>query len=664
MCRAPASPLARVAALLVALVAAVASATGAGTAHVGAAPSGQSAAYIPIDPLRVIDTRGPGGTTLGAGETLAVAPVIGDVAAAAGVTVDEVEAVAINLVVVDTRGGGYTTAWATGEPQPNVSSINNVTSGETVANLVIVPLGVDDTISVFSHAGADIVIDVQGVFRRATERREGRYVGVRPTRVLDTRIEPPGAIPPGGTIDVELGDAVPASASAVVLNVAATDTLGGGYATVWASGRPRPDPAANLNFPTAGYQVANSVITGIGDGKVSIYSSVGNHVVVDVVGYVTGATASLDDAGLFVPISPHRFWDSRPDETPFGTSPIAAGTEVLLPIAGSGGVPAATARAITMNLTMTQTAGGGYLEVFPGGTTRPQPYASVNATFAGQDVGNHAVSGLDQGAISLYSSGGTHAVVDVTGYFLDGLPPAVVPAPPPDDDYDYLIRVSTDSEHSPTAPYERDGVRYLGWNPCDPITYAVHSIHATQADVDTLDEAVRLVENASGFDFQYVGEATGSLDTGTGVEAPAGAMVVIGLSTSQFTPVLAGGVVGVGGVGAGSGENVELGGDGKSYVVRGGFAIADLDDLDPGDELLATLIHELGHTLGLAHVDPDDEVMYRFLPVPPSVPLTAYGTGDENGLYSVGQPQCAGSGALRREGGAPTGETVVAIVAD
>ena len=57
------------------------------------------------------------------------------------------------------------------------------------------------------------------------------------------------------------------------------------------------------------------------------------------------------------------------------------------------------------NLTMTQTAGAGFLEGYPNGSPRPVPYASVNAVKANQDVGNHAVIGLGFGAslISIFA---------------------------------------------------------------------------------------------------------------------------------------------------------------------------------------------------------------------------------------------------------------------
>ena len=63
---------------------------------------------------------------------------------------------------------------------------------------------------------------------------------------------------------------------------------------------------------------------------------------------------------------------------------------------------------------------------------------------------------------------------------------------------------------------------------------------------------------------------------------------------------------------------------------------------------------------------PDDrgEIMRPFLDS--GNPQTTLGDGDKNGLFTISQPQCAGSGgALQREGGGtPTGERVNIWIAD
>jgi hypothetical protein len=79
---------------------------------------------------------------------------------------------------------------------------------------------------------------------------------------------------------------VPASATAVVLNVTATESTAAGFVTAWPAGGPRP-LASTLNF-APGDNVANLVMVGLGPGgTLSLFQFGGStHVVADVVGYI------------------------------------------------------------------------------------------------------------------------------------------------------------------------------------------------------------------------------------------------------------------------------------------------------------------------------------------------------------------------------------------
>ncbi|NND76025.1 MAG: hypothetical protein HKN44_13565, partial [Ilumatobacter sp.] len=262
------------------------------------------------------------------------------------------------------------------------------------------------------------------------------------------------------------------------------------------------------------------------------------------------------------------------------------------------------------------------------------------------------------GNVCFYTITTAHLIIDINGVTDTGITPIPnertdtrgVPKPPPSSDFTYLYESS-----QPEAPYTLGGKRYLGWDPCSPITYAVNNkAGATPAQRAVLDQAILGVEQATGFDFQYVGEATGSLATSSiDANTPNGqAEAVFGFSNATFTPILGGSVIGIGGAGSGSGNNVELL-RGKLYIVKGGYAIADLDDVLTNDELLGTMLHEIAHMVGLDHVSVQTEIMWDTLPNPP---LTAFGVGDRNGLYNIGQPQCtAGFGGLTQAPrGAPT----------
>ena len=150
--------------------------------QVSANSIGVATRYVPISPIRVLDTRtDPGRRRLGAGRSLSLAPVTQAVAAATGVAPGAVQAVVLNLTMVDVDGAGYASIWPTGSPMPTVSSANTDLADQTVANMVTVPLGVDGFISIFSSIGADYIVDVQGVYEGRDQRLGRPFRAAHPT---------------------------------------------------------------------------------------------------------------------------------------------------------------------------------------------------------------------------------------------------------------------------------------------------------------------------------------------------------------------------------------------------------------------------------------------------------------------------------------------------
>src|SRR5215216_4085706 len=96
----------------------------------------------------------------------------------------------------------------------------------------------------------------------------------------------PSALQANGQIELQVGGVagVPGDASAVVLNVTATNTSAPGFLTVFPCGQQRP-LASNVNY-VANQSIPNLVIAKLGvGGKVCIYSMVTTDVVADVAGY-------------------------------------------------------------------------------------------------------------------------------------------------------------------------------------------------------------------------------------------------------------------------------------------------------------------------------------------------------------------------------------------
>jgi hypothetical protein len=204
---------------------------------------------------------------------------------------------------------------------------------------------------------------------------------------------------------------VPATGvSAVVLNVTATNATASSYLTVFPTGTTRPT-ASNLNF-LAGQTVPNRVVVKLGTlGKVTIYNLTGNtDAVADVGGWFTDATSTAGGS-VFVGITPGRILDTRS-----GGAPIGPNGTLAVPVGGAGVVPS-TAKAVVMNVTVTNTTASSYLTVWPDLVARPT--ASDLNWAAGQTVPNLVIVQLgSNGSIDLYNlQGNTDVVLDVVGWY-------------------------------------------------------------------------------------------------------------------------------------------------------------------------------------------------------------------------------------------------------
>jgi hypothetical protein len=254
---------------------------------VGYYRAGAGSGFTPLTPTRVIDSRrdgrvGPFGTPWGAGTTRDVR-----LAGVAGVPANA-QAVVLNATATNTTSVSFLTVWPAGRPRPHASSLNWQT-GWSIPNAVTVELGAGGSISAFNNAGAtDIVLDVVGYFTASGGKA---YHPVSPARVQDSR---PGG-PVTGAYDtpwtgglardvmVTKGK-VPTYATAVVLNVTATNTTAGSHLTVWPSGTARP-VASSVDWQS-GWTIPNAVTTPVGvGGKVGVYNHAG---AVDVVADLGG----------------------------------------------------------------------------------------------------------------------------------------------------------------------------------------------------------------------------------------------------------------------------------------------------------------------------------------------------------------------------------------
>lgn len=372
-------------------------------------------------PFRLADTRAAAGTYALdgpsiAGGSSAVVPVRGQ----DGVPADATAAV-LNVTATNPTRSGFLTAYPGGTAVPATSNLNFV-AGQTVANLVTVPVGADGTVGIYNLAGStDVVVDLEGYFAPGAGTT-GLYNALVPARVTDTRpgsgqVNAGNTPGPGGNILVPvrgLAGVPPTGVSAVVLNVTAANASAATYLTAFPGTTPLPT-ASNLNV-LPGQVVPNRAIVAVGgDGMVDIHNLAGStDVVVDVTGWFTDGSDPSSTGARFTPLAPTRIADTRAGSGLGAT--LGAGATRSLSVSSLLGLPAGSV-AVAANVTATDASKPAYLTVYPSSASRPM--ASDLNWVAGQQVPNLTVAtlGPDGGLDVFNMAGSVDVIVDVFGYW-------------------------------------------------------------------------------------------------------------------------------------------------------------------------------------------------------------------------------------------------------
>lgn len=384
--------------------------------------------YVALDaPTRFLDTRpespvGPdsltGQTWAGEIRHLPIAGVGGVPATATSV--------AVNLTTVRPDRRSYVQALPIWQSTlGGYSNLNADAAGQNRANFGIVPIADDGSIALYSTAAGHLVVDVLGWFEPfADPTAAGRFVALDAAqRVLDTRTGS-GPVPSGTTVTVPSPGGLPlAEVSALVVTVTAVRPSAVGWLQALPTGRPELVGTTSTVNTSPGNTAASIAIVSIAGGGVAVHAEFGtggsSHVLVDVIGYMTGSEATPSGAGRFVPIRPTRAFDSRPS----GTRLVDAQTVVVDAAAPGIGVPT-DATAVMWNLTAVNPTRRGYASGWA--TDEAQPATSVlNWSYAGEVRAAAAVTGVSSGRTSLRvdDEGAlptgelTHLLADVFGYF-------------------------------------------------------------------------------------------------------------------------------------------------------------------------------------------------------------------------------------------------------
>jgi hypothetical protein len=177
------------------------------------------------------------------------------------------------------------------------------------------------------------------------------------------------------------------------------------------------------------------------------------------------------------------------------------------------------------------------------------------------------------------------------------------------------------------------------WNPCEPIRYVVNPDSAPPGSIEDVHEAVERTSHATGISFVYDGltdevpraEREGYQPARYGDRwAP----VLIAWVNPSRTDIA---FTSQGHEAAAVASPIEPRGD--RIFVSGWIAMSEQDLNPPGfgrpGDQGPVLLHELGHVMGLNHVQAPDEVME-----PSGGYVTDFGRGDLEGLHQLGAGGC------------------------
>lgn len=394
-------------------------------------PTGATS-YVALTPSRIADTRPSegafgftqvGGLNPSGGRTIRV-----QVAGQGGVP-PGAKAAVLSVTLVSPASSGFVTVYPAGTSRPTATSLIADSLTIVVNNMVTTQLGTGafaGAVDIYTHVRMDIVVDVSGAYVPADgESGLGRLVTFDTAqRVYDSRGACQCQAPIGAntTVNVDVAAAgVPVGASAVVVNLTAVNG-NPGFWTAYPVGAVLPVASSlNLDFwsRTRGGQAIVQLPGGV--RSFNVFSKNGGHLVVDVAGYFTGASAPLSSDGWFIPGSPNRRLDTRNFQTlaPWAASVFEFG--IAAPAGPSVG-------AVAINITGIDPWSPGFLTSYAAGQPRPAT-ANLNLTTFGQRISNHAIVRVTTRGVALYTHRGAHMVADVTGWYLGT--PAAAPVPKP-----------------------------------------------------------------------------------------------------------------------------------------------------------------------------------------------------------------------------------------
>jgi hypothetical protein len=392
--------------------------------------------YHAVTPLRLLDTRkGTGGTT---------GPIAKDgkvvLSLPASITDSghgPLTAVVLNLTVTQPTALGLVNAYSTGLPQNPTTSNLNFGKGQTIANLVTVPMiaGGQVVLSVNSGGTEQLLADLEGYYTAGDDSTDAGYGLVTPTRILNTRNGVGGAggrVAGGKTIKLKLPSSVPTGATAIALNVTAVAPSSAGDLDVFPDGSTAG--TSNVNYP-AGATVPNMVIVSVPADRTIDFKNGGGgavDILADLDGYFSDAATSK-----FVPYFPVRLFDTRK-----AGGALDSYSYEWYAMAYALQVPTSALTAALYNVTVTQPTGSGYVSVVPDPISKVPAVSNLNFV-KGETIANSVLAPMTNGVQDYFNgspAGSIQLISDFFGYFAKPLATTAPPTAPPTSAFTASVR--------------------------------------------------------------------------------------------------------------------------------------------------------------------------------------------------------------------------------